>query len=116
MKNSMQYKIFGRRTGLRVSELALGTRNSGTGWGYGTERDEASTTTLLPIVGPRTRAQLDGYLGALAVTLSSEQTARLTVASAVPLGTPHEQIAATAEGIAGGDTRRLTAPSCPPPD
>jgi aryl-alcohol dehydrogenase-like predicted oxidoreductase len=37
----MQYKIFGRRTGLRVSELALGTRNFGTGWGHGTEREEA---------------------------------------------------------------------------
>lgn len=37
----MQYKYFGRRTGLRVSELALGTGNFGTGWGHGAERDEA---------------------------------------------------------------------------
>lgn len=37
----MKYKSFGRRTGLRVSQLALGTGNFGTGWGYGSERDEA---------------------------------------------------------------------------
>ena len=37
----MRYKIFGQRTGLRVSELALGTGNFGTGWGHGAEREEA---------------------------------------------------------------------------
>jgi len=37
----MKYKIFGRRTGLRVSELALGAGNFGTRWGHGAERAEA---------------------------------------------------------------------------
>jgi len=37
----MRYRIFGRRTGLRVSELALETGNFGTRWGHGAERDEA---------------------------------------------------------------------------
>jgi len=37
----MKYTTFGRNTGLRVSELALGTGNFGTGWGYGSEREEA---------------------------------------------------------------------------
>lgn len=37
----MRYRIFGRRTGLRVSELALGAGNFGTRWGHGAERDEA---------------------------------------------------------------------------
>ena len=37
----MRYKIFGRRTGLRVSELALGAGNFGTRWGHGAERTEA---------------------------------------------------------------------------
>ncbi|MEH7881498.1 aldo/keto reductase [Rhizobium laguerreae] len=36
----MRYRIFGG-TGLRVSNLALGTGNFGTGWGYGSSRDEA---------------------------------------------------------------------------
>jgi len=38
----MNYKIFGRKTGLRVSELALGTGNFGTRWGgHGSTPEEA---------------------------------------------------------------------------
>ncbi|MDR7144984.1 aldo/keto reductase [Rhizobium sp. BE258] len=37
----MKTKVFGS-TGLRVSELVLGTGNFGTGWGYGSDREEAS--------------------------------------------------------------------------
>jgi hypothetical protein len=36
----MRYKIFGRRTGLRDSELALGTGNFGTRWSHGAERGD----------------------------------------------------------------------------
>ena len=71
------------------------------------KRAQSSTTAVVPIIGPRTREQLDDYLGALAVTLTAEQEARLTSVSAVRLGTPHEQIAATASRIAGGDQSRL---------
>lgn len=35
----MRYRILGR-SGLRVSELALGTGNFGTGWGYGSTKEE----------------------------------------------------------------------------
>ncbi|WKN15649.1 aldo/keto reductase [Streptomyces sp. JUS-F4] len=37
----MRYTTFGNRTGLRVSEYALGTANFGTGWGAGAEPDDA---------------------------------------------------------------------------
>ena len=37
----MKYTSFGKNTGLRISELALGTGNFGKRWGYGTEKDEA---------------------------------------------------------------------------
>lgn len=38
----MRYKVFGEHTGLRVSELVLGTANFGTRWGgHGAECDEA---------------------------------------------------------------------------
>jgi aryl-alcohol dehydrogenase-like predicted oxidoreductase len=37
----MRYRIFGRHTGLRVSELVLGAGNFGTRWGHGAEPDEA---------------------------------------------------------------------------
>lgn len=37
----MRYKLFGRHTGLRVSEFAFGAGNFGTGWGHGADRDES---------------------------------------------------------------------------
>lgn len=37
----MRYTVFGRRTGLRVSELALGTGSFGTGWGHGADPAES---------------------------------------------------------------------------
>jgi aryl-alcohol dehydrogenase-like predicted oxidoreductase len=37
----VRYKVFGRHTGLRVSELVLGTGVFGTRWGHGSEPDEA---------------------------------------------------------------------------
>jgi aryl-alcohol dehydrogenase-like predicted oxidoreductase len=37
----MKYTIFGKKTGLRVSEMALGTGSFGTRWGYGAQPDEA---------------------------------------------------------------------------
>src|SRR2546425_10758855 len=42
-RNMMRYRTFGRQTGLRVSELALGTGSFGTRWGYGAEPDEAKS-------------------------------------------------------------------------
>ena len=36
---TMNYRLFGR-SGLRVSELALGTMTFGTDWGWGADRDE----------------------------------------------------------------------------
>lgn len=37
----MRYKLFGKHTGLRVSELILGAGSFGTRWGHGAEPDEA---------------------------------------------------------------------------
>lgn len=37
----MRYKILGQHTGLRVSELVLGTGMFGTNWGHGADRDES---------------------------------------------------------------------------
>jgi aryl-alcohol dehydrogenase-like predicted oxidoreductase len=72
-----------------------------------------STTSLIPILGSRIRDQLDSTLGALDVKLSSEQSARLDTASAIPLGTPHEQINGSAPRIAGGKPELLDWPSIP---
>jgi aryl-alcohol dehydrogenase-like predicted oxidoreductase len=37
----MRYRLFGEHTGLRVSELVLGTGNFGTRWGHGAQPEEA---------------------------------------------------------------------------
>jgi len=57
------------------------------------EKARRSTTALIPILGSRTRAQLDATLGALNVQLSAEHVTRLDGASAQPLGVPHTIIA-----------------------
>lgn len=72
-----------------------------------------STTTLIPILGSRTREQLDATLGALAVKLSQEQIASLDETSAIPLGTPHEQINGSATAIAGGTRDLVDVPAIP---
>ncbi len=70
-------------------------------------------TSMVPIVGPRTQAQLKGYLDALDVKLSPEQRRRLDEVSAVRLGTPHEDAAAAlAHGI-DGDRSLLDTPLVP---
>jgi aryl-alcohol dehydrogenase-like predicted oxidoreductase len=66
------------------------------------QRDAVSHTALVPILGPRSRAQLDGTLGALTLKLSAEQYARLDAASAIALGAPYEVNAQTAPRITGG--------------
>jgi aryl-alcohol dehydrogenase-like predicted oxidoreductase len=73
----------------------------------------ASTTSLIPILGSRTREQLDATFGALDVKLSSDQVGRLDTASAIPLGTPHDQINGSAAAIAGGKPELLEVPVLP---
>jgi aryl-alcohol dehydrogenase-like predicted oxidoreductase len=55
------------------------------------------TRGVLPILGPRTRAQLDDNLGAVGLALTGDQIARLDAASAVPLGFPHDMVGAKAQ-------------------
>jgi diketogulonate reductase-like aldo/keto reductase len=70
-------------------------------------------TSLIPILGSRTREQLDATLGALDVKLSSDQIARLDAPSTVLPGTPHEQINRSAAALAGGKPELLDLPSIP---
>ncbi len=77
------------------------------------ERAARSVATLVPIIGPRNLSQLDSYLGALDVHLTDDQYARLTEVSAVPLGMPHEGIAASLDRLQGGAADRVTAPVVP---
>ncbi|MBN3134260.1 aldo/keto reductase [Pectobacterium punjabense] len=69
-----------------------------------------SSTSLIPILGSRTLAQLDDALLALNVTLSEDQIARLDEVSAISLGTPHEQIAGTLPRAQGSDSTHIITP------
>lgn len=64
----------------------------------------------LPIIGPRRPEQLADNLGATNVSLSGEQLARLDAASAVPLGFPHEVVAANAPRLAAGRHASIDPP------
>ncbi|NBE51922.1 aldo/keto reductase [Streptomyces boluensis] len=77
------------------------------------ERAARSVATLVPIIGPRSLSQLDSYLGVLDVQLTDEQYTRLSEVSSVPLGAPHEGIAASLDRLQGGAADRITAPVVP---
>lgn len=55
------------------------------------------TRGVLPIIGPRSVDQLDENLKAVNVLLNEDQLSRLDNASAVPLGFPHELLAAESQ-------------------
>jgi aryl-alcohol dehydrogenase-like predicted oxidoreductase len=77
------------------------------------ERAAQASTSFVPIIGPRNLTQLDGYLGALDVRLTPEQFTRLSDASAVPLGVPHEGIANIRNVVTGGSADRVILPATP---
>ncbi|WP_223480059.1 MULTISPECIES: aldo/keto reductase [unclassified Pseudomonas] len=71
------------------------------------EKAKRSTTALIPILGSRTREQLDATLGALDVQLSADQLSRLDGISEVAKGVPHESIAGSFARFSGGETLDL---------
>ncbi|MEV6246546.1 hypothetical protein AB0M38_10105 [Streptomyces sp. NPDC051742] len=77
------------------------------------ERAARSVATLVPIIGPRDLGRLDSRLGALDVRVTDEQYTRPAEVSAVPLGAPHEGIAASLNHLQGGVADRVAAPVVP---
>ena len=65
-----------------------------------TLRDRAIVS---PVLGARTPAQLEDNLGALGVEFTTDQLERLEKVSAVPLGFPHEMLAAPTNAGAFGN-------------
>jgi aryl-alcohol dehydrogenase-like predicted oxidoreductase len=91
----MHYKVFGRKTGLRVSELALGAGNFGTGWGHGAERDEAKRIFDGYLeAGGNFIDTANGYQAGQSETMLSEFIAaerdRLVIATKFTMGTTPE--------------------------
>jgi aryl-alcohol dehydrogenase-like predicted oxidoreductase len=67
-------------------------------------RAQQPRAAIVPIVGARTREQLEDNLAALKLQLSSDELARLDAISRIELGFPHDFGAAR---LAYGDTREL---------
>ncbi|MET8995841.1 aldo/keto reductase [Amycolatopsis sp. NPDC004169] len=76
-------------------------------------RAAEARTSMVPIVGPRTPAHLQGYLAALDVELADEHHRWLTEVGAVPLGTPHDDVAAALAHGLDGDRSLLETPAVP---
>ncbi|USX52844.1 aldo/keto reductase [Lentzea sp. HUAS12] len=77
------------------------------------QRAARTRTSMIPIVGPRTPAHLEGYLDALSVDLGHDHYRLLDEAAAIRLGTPHEDVAgALAHGV-DGERSLLDAPPVP---
>jgi len=76
-------------------------------------RADRSGTALVPVIGPRTDAQLTDYLGALSVRLDDAQFARLDEVSRVAPGQPHESVAAIAQHLVGGPDVDFRHPAIP---
>jgi aryl-alcohol dehydrogenase-like predicted oxidoreductase len=70
-------------------------------------RAARACTAFVPVIGPRTTAQLDEYLAALDLVLTDGQYDRLEQAGAVVLGTPHDTAAAGLATALGGDPARV---------
>ncbi|MET0254427.1 MAG: aldo/keto reductase, partial [Luteibacter sp.] len=72
-----------------------------------------ATRGVLPIIGPRTREQLDDNLGASAVVFSADQLHRLDAASSIPMGFPHEMNATQHERLRAGMPDRVVEDGAP---
>lgn len=77
------------------------------------ERSRRLATSATPIIGPRSVAQLDDYLGALDVVLEAEQYDRLDAVSAPGLGVPHEANRRSLNGLQGGLSASVDTPIVP---
>ncbi|MCM3886194.1 aldo/keto reductase [Frankia sp. R82] len=83
-----------------AAELAVSPAQVATAWVRA--RADRSSTGLVPIIGPRSVAQLDDYLAALEVNLEEKQYQRLEEVSRIDLGQPHTVAAAQYPVTLGG--------------
>jgi aryl-alcohol dehydrogenase-like predicted oxidoreductase len=75
------------------------------------EKSRRSSTSLVPIIGPRTLQQLETNLTATEITLPDDQFANLEQVSQVTLGVPHEVNQATRPQMAGGRAALIDFPT-----
>jgi hypothetical protein len=78
------------------------------------ERARRSPTGVVPIIGPRTIAQLDSYLAALSVDLGPDVYDRLDQVSRIDLGQPYNQLASDGSRLLGRDQAGFRVHPVPP--
>jgi aryl-alcohol dehydrogenase-like predicted oxidoreductase len=71
------------------------------------ERARRSPTGVVPIVGPRTHAQMKSYLTAVDLVIGDDVYQRLDEISAVDLGEPHESLRTEGDKALGGDRKTM---------
>lgn len=74
---------------------------------------EASTTSIIPILGARKLEQLEEAFEAMNLSLTQEQVERLDVVSQVVLGNPHDIITQSSAQVEGGMLGVLRHPKIP---
>lgn len=77
------------------------------------ERGNRSSTAVVPIIGPRTMAQLDDYLAALDVNLTEEQYTRLDIVSLPTSGVSPEINMMTRNAMLDGEPAKFILPATP---
>lgn len=77
-------------------------------------RAEIAGTPLVPIIGPRTLAQLDDYLAALDIDLEPEHSERLSAVSTPVLGSPHDDGLSMLDALLGGRSEQFVRPRAVP--
>ncbi|HEY8920973.1 MAG TPA: aldo/keto reductase [Chitinophaga sp.] len=70
----------------------------------------AAARGVIPVIGPRTTAQLEDNLGAVHVQLTAEHINRLDEVSAIVLGYPHELLAEQQARLAAGQPELTEKP------
>ena len=93
-------------TGFQPSEVAVAWLR---------ERARRSATTLVPVIGPRSVAQIESYLKSLEMQLDGAQYSRLEEASAIAGGQPHDVIALHLPNVLGGAGVPFDIPIVPVP-
>ncbi|WP_431825536.1 aldo/keto reductase [Burkholderia sp. F1] len=102
-----------QRTGILDAVLAIadecGHRPAQVALAWTLARARGGPARFVPVLGPRSRAQLDACLDSLSIGLEAAQLARLDAVSAVQAGSPHE-VGANALARMLGDERHRVEP------
>jgi aryl-alcohol dehydrogenase-like predicted oxidoreductase len=85
----------------------LGVSPGQTAFAWLLERARRSATGVVPIVGPRTLAQVQSYLAAVDVSIGDDVYQRLDDVSRIDLGEPHASLQAEGDKALGGDRKTM---------